>query len=94
MMFKNVMWTWAAILGAVLIWIVSKNGGALHINNLDQVVTILAVSLAIYFFPTIVAKYRKHHNTLAIGVTNLFLGWTFLGWIAALIWSCTKPEQA
>ncbi|MET4207723.1 superinfection immunity protein [Bradyrhizobium sp. LA2.1] len=53
------------------------------------------VLLAIYFLPTIVAIVRHHHQTGAILLTNLLLGWTLLGWIAALIWSATavrKPE--
>lgn len=42
-----------------------------------------------YFVPTIIAISRGHHNALAIGILNLLLGWTFLGWIAALVWSVT-----
>jgi RsiW-degrading membrane proteinase PrsW (M82 family) len=46
-------------------------------------------SLAFYFLPFIIAERRKHKNKLAILITNLLLGWTVLGWIAALIWSTT-----
>ena len=42
-----------------------------------------------YFVPTIVALARGHRSALAIGVMNVLLGWTVLGWIFALIWSCT-----
>jgi hypothetical protein len=48
------------------------------------------VSLAIYFLPTIIAAVRHHRNTLAIFLVNFFLGWTFLGWIGALVWSVIK----
>jgi hypothetical protein len=41
---------------------------------------------ALYFLPTIVGK--NHKNMPAIFVTNLFLGWTVIGWIIALIWAC------
>lgn len=44
-------------------------------------------SLAIYFIPTIVAVARHHRNTLAIFLVNFFLGWTFIGWVATLIWA-------
>ncbi|MBS9781712.1 MAG: superinfection immunity protein [Gammaproteobacteria bacterium] len=47
----------------------------------------------IYLIPTFIAHNRKHHNTLAIFLTNLLLGFTIIGWIAALIWSVTKPPQ-
>lgn len=40
-----------------------------------------------YFFPTIVAHGKKKRNTMAIFVLNLTLGWTVIGWFAALIWA-------
>jgi hypothetical protein len=53
---------------------------------------ILAIIAFLYFVPTIVASNRKHHNTMAIFVLNLFLGWTFIGWLAALVWACTAVQ--
>ena len=41
----------------------------------------------IYFIPALVAWGRRHHATVSIFLLNLFLGWTFLGWVAALVWS-------
>ena len=49
--------------------------------------TVLFIYLAIYFIPVIVAYIRRHNNTVAIAILTLFLGWTFLGWLAALLWS-------
>jgi hypothetical protein len=51
-------------------------------------VLLLCGALAIYFIPTIVANSRKKTNATAIFVMNFFLGWTFLGWVGALIWAC------
>ncbi len=45
--------------------------------------------LALYFLPTIVAAKRGHKHGSAIAILNLLLGWTFLGWVAALVWSAT-----
>ena len=45
--------------------------------------------LAAYFLPMIVAKTRQHNNYAAISVVNLFLGWTFIGWVVALAWANT-----
>ena len=28
----------------------------------------------------------------AIAVLNLFLGWTVMGWVAALVWAYTLPD--
>ncbi|MBI3453824.1 MAG: superinfection immunity protein [Rhodospirillales bacterium] len=50
---------------------------------------LLALLAVIYFVPTVVAAGRAHHQTLAIFMLNLFLGWTFLGWVLALVWACT-----
>jgi hypothetical protein len=44
----------------------------------------------LYFLPFLIAALRQHKNVLAIFLLNLALGWTFLGWIAALIWSVMK----
>jgi len=54
------------------------------------VLGLLATLVAIYFLPTIVAGVRGHHNRGAIALLNLFLGWTFLGWVAALVWAATN----
>ena len=43
-----------------------------------------------YFLPTILAGAIGNINTAAIFVLNLFLGWTGLGWIIALIWALIK----
>ena len=43
--------------------------------------------LAIYFIPTIIAIARRKRNTLGIFILNLLLGWSFIGWVAALVWS-------
>jgi hypothetical protein len=51
----------------------------------------LAVLLiALYFAPTIEARRRKKRNTAAVFVLNLFLGWTVIGWIVAVVWACTN----
>jgi T4 superinfection immunity protein len=52
-----------------------------------------AIGFTFFFFPTIVACLRGHHNRLAIFVLNLLLGWLGLGWIVALVWSCTAVRS-
>lgn len=41
------------------------------------------------FLPYLVAVIRSHRQRTAIGILNLLLGWTFLGWVAAIVWACT-----
>jgi Superinfection immunity protein len=47
-----------------------------------------------WWFPYFVALGRHHHNRGAIGVLNLFTGWTAIGWIIALVWACTAVHRA
>jgi hypothetical protein len=67
-------------------------------NNADaMILVVLVVGLALYFLPTLIAGFRQHHNAAAIFALNLLLGWTFLGWVVALVWSLTaveRPRQA
>ena len=47
----------------------------------------LAVSLALYFIPSIIAYVRNHKYRIPIFVLNLLAGVTVIGWIAAFIWA-------
>ncbi|MGA3012188.1 MAG: superinfection immunity protein [Terracidiphilus sp.] len=52
----------------------------------------LYVALAIilvYCIPTLVAMARNCKACNGIKVLNLFLGWTFVGWVIALAWAAT-----
>jgi hypothetical protein len=42
-----------------------------------------------YWVPTLAANSNRHRNRAAIGMLNLFLGWTFIGWVVALLWADT-----
>mgnify|MGYP006433950487 CR=1 FL=1 len=52
------------------------------------------IVLAVYFIPAIIAMARGHRQSGAILVINLILGWTFLGWIAALVWAFVDNNAA
>jgi len=54
---------------------------------------LLLVFFAIYFLPWIIANYRKHPNSTPILLINLFLGWSFIGWFVALIWSTLNIKR-
>lgn len=55
-----------------------------------SVLVTIVLSLLLYFLPALVANQRRHRQGNAIFVLNFFLGWTVIGWIAALVWSFTK----
>jgi len=41
--------------------------------------------VAIYFLPTIICYDKSFGGQ--VFVLNFFLGWTFVGWVIALVWS-------
>lgn len=51
----------------------------------------IAVCLAFYFLPALVAFNRYHPETRAITALDLLLGWSVVGWVAALVWALTGP---
>lgn len=61
----------------------------------DAIVGISAfgIILCLYFVPTFTAAMRRHRSVMAIIVVNLVLGWTFIGWFFALIWSLTGNTE-
>jgi hypothetical protein len=38
-----------------------------------------------------VASSRRHPSKAAIFAANLFMGWTFIGWVGTLVWALNSP---
>lgn len=55
---------------------------------------LLIGGVVLYFLPAIIAESRRHHNKGAIIVLNLLLGWTFVGWVAALVWAASATRES
>lgn len=53
---------------------------------------IVAVLTAGYMVPWAIAATRGKSNTGAIFWLNLLLGWTFIGWVIALVMACTSHQ--
>lgn len=63
-------------------------------DSLSSLVLVVAV-VVIYFAPSIRAARAHKRNLGAIFALNLFLGWTLIGWVVALVWALTvEPEIA
>jgi len=62
--------------------------------TLATVVTFVVVGTIIYLLPAFIAAYRLHPQCTAISLLNFFLGWTFLGWVVALVWSVMAVERS
>ncbi len=45
-----------------------------------------------YFLPSILGRDKRH--ALGILLLNVFLGWTIIGWIAALFWALSSEVRA
>lgn len=54
----------------------------------------LLVLLVVYFIPTLYAKKVGHRNSDAILLLNLFLGWTFIGWVIAMVWAAMDQRKS
>jgi hypothetical protein len=57
-------------------YLANDAGGALLV--------IVPLIAGLYFLPTICALVRKVPNVGSVAVINIFLGWTFIGWVIAL----------
>lgn len=62
-------------------------------DYIEEAAIILTGFFFIFFYllPAIIASNRNHHNKGALLITNIFIGWTGIGWIICLIWSFTNP---
>lgn len=58
----------------------------------DFILSYLLVSLLLYFFPFIISIFTRN-RTASVFVMNLFLGWTVIGWVWALVWSITPNND-
>jgi hypothetical protein len=48
---------------------------------------IFGFGFVMYFLPSIIAFARNKRDTAAILLLNIFLGWSVIGWIVALVWA-------
>jgi hypothetical protein len=51
----------------------------------------MAIVAMLYFIPAIIAREKADFKLIFL--LNLFLGWTIIGWIWALIWSFEKEKE-
>jgi hypothetical protein len=54
------------------------------------VLTVLTLG---YMLPWAIAASRGKSNSVAVALVNLFAGWTFVGWVAALVMACGAHQQ-
>ena len=47
----------------------------------------------IYFFPAMIAMLGEKRGSAGIVALNVFGGWTFIGWLIALVWALSADEK-
>jgi len=72
---------------------VNGKGALGAISALIVMICVAGGALIVYFVPSIVAADRDHRQMTSIFWLNLFLGWTLLGWVAALVWATSNPVE-
>ena len=55
--------------------------------------TLIVGAIGFYLLPAIIATSRKHRSTAAIWALNILLGWSFIGWVAALVWALAGGSE-
>ena len=71
-----------------------------HYMNLDlkeplallTFVAMVLAGLALYLFPSYLAYKREHKDLVAIVALNVLGGWTFVGWVFAIVWALKVEE--
>jgi Superinfection immunity protein len=64
-------------------------------KNIQAIIAwILAVLTFGYMLPWAIAATRGKSNAGMIGILNLLLGWTLVGWIVALVMACNAHQIA
>jgi hypothetical protein len=48
---------------------------------------LFVLSVIVYLAPTALALSRNHPDALAIAALNILLGWSFIGWVIAIVWA-------
>ncbi|MDR6158788.1 hypothetical protein QF023_002304 [Chryseobacterium sp. SLBN-27] len=59
----------------------------------QHLLILLLILLPLYFLPTFVAYAKKNSNAEAIFTINLLLGWSLIGWLAALVWALLNKQS-
>jgi hypothetical protein len=56
-------------------------------------ILVIALCMGVYFVPSIIASKRNHKNFTPILILNIFLGFSLIGWVVALVWATTAQDN-
>ena len=79
------------VFGGFIALQLQHNAGSVYdLGSVALEIVSIIFGLLIYFIPTFAAFNRGKRNAPAIFILNLLAGWTFIGWVAAMVWACMK----
>ena len=64
------------------------------ITSFSLLAGISVIIIGLYLLPYLIANHRKHRNGKSILMLNIFLGWTFIGWVISLVWAFTDNTKS
>ena len=71
--------------------VVTASAGTNVAAVIAWIITVLTLG---YMLPWAIAATRRKSNSGAIGVLNLLLGWSIIGWVVALVMACGTDRTA
>ncbi|WP_222103735.1 superinfection immunity protein [Shewanella xiamenensis] len=85
------------LLSLILLAGLSFGMGQIPSSQLNEFGQLLSASFILfapllYFYPMYEAYFHKQPNFYSIFALNLFLGWTLVGWVVALVWALKSHE--
>lgn len=84
---------WIVLLAIVVI-VTAAVGQGTNGAALLSTIIFFPAAFALYFAPTGVAVAKRHPHQPGVAVLNLLLGWTLVGWVAALVWAYSGSSSA
>ena len=67
--------------------------GAVTPIEVIYLTVLYSLVIFVYFLPSIIAFRRGKPNRWSVGVLNLFLGWTFIGWVICLAMAVSGAKK-
>lgn len=86
--------TWLLFTALALLGLIAPaRAGQSQLEAALKLFALLLFGVSIYLLPALIAENRLHRQRIPIYLLNLLLGWTFIGWVAGLVWSTTTDIE-
>lgn len=80
-----------AFLAVILLFLLIAFAHIIFVTIIGLVLTIIMfIGIVIYLVPSLLAILRHNQKIGVIALINIFLGWSIIGWIVALVMSLSS----